>query len=259
MTKSTQRAHHASKPKSATRQRKNEARTSEPLKASKAEEGIPVTDHEPIDVTPEQFFKAWSRKDRAALIEVLIDSLDAEAGDPDIEDAGDAEPSLASLENHPSIPETRRKVAHRDYSGDQSNWAGGASNDCEVDDGDDEPSIGFDERELDDADDPKGEEVNEDGDGNPDDEYSLGWHNESAQRGNGWFNIHCVDREECVPVVTAAARQRYKPFDRYNTNRDGMHVDAERGYAVGSRRLRNLSDQQRAAVARRLNRDEVRI
>jgi hypothetical protein len=61
--------------------------------------------------------------------------------------------------------------------------------------------------------------------------------------------------------MTEAARQRSKPFDRYTTkgNRDGNHVDAERGYGSASRRLTNLSDQQRAAIAPRVNRDEVRI
>lgn len=74
-----------SKAKSAVRQRKNEKRTSE----------APTADNGPFvktDITPEDFFKAWSRKKREALIDLLIEMSDAEAGDPDLE------PSLASVE-----------------------------------------------------------------------------------------------------------------------------------------------------------------
>ncbi len=116
MTQSTQRARDASKPKSATRQPKNKKRTSGLGKAGKCpspemqvaefSRGKKVTghlpsdkldltiikaDHRATDVTPDEFFKAWSRKDREALIEVLIDTLDAEAGDPDLEEPGDAD------------------------------------------------------------------------------------------------------------------------------------------------------------------------
>ncbi len=62
-----------------------------------------------------------------------------------------------------------------------------------------------------------------------------------------------VDLEADGSYVTEAARQRYKPFDRYETRRDGMHVDSERGVAANSRRLRNLSDRQRAIVKPRLS------
>lgn len=168
-------------------------------------------------------------------------------------DDGEDEPSLAALEDHPSIPETRRKGTRRDYSGDQSNWARGASNDCEVEDEHDEDTF---DREDDPADGP--ELVNEDGDGNPDDEPSLGWTNQMAQGQGAWGDAS--DREAGGSYVTEAARKRYKPLSRWGApNRDGKHVDSERGFGTASRRLRNLSDPQRAAVSPRLNRDEVRI
>jgi hypothetical protein len=87
MTKSTQRARGASKPKSAIRQRAKKNLASESLKASKGR-------YRKTDIEPEDFFKAWSREELGALIELLIESLDAESGDPDLEETGDAEPSL---------------------------------------------------------------------------------------------------------------------------------------------------------------------
>lgn len=193
MTKSTQRARDASKPESATKPQKNKKRTSGLTKAGKAGIGIPrAATHQPLDVTPEEFFRAWSREDKEALVEILIDELDRSEPDPDLEETGDAE-----------------------------------------------PSAGFDDPELD----------------NADDEPSLGWTVDGVLA-NGGGN----DREADDSYVTEAARQRYKPFDRYtsNGNRDGKHVDTERGFGY-AKRLTNLSDQQRAAVAPRLNRDEVRI
>jgi hypothetical protein len=76
MTKSPQRARDASKP--AVRKRKNVTPASE---SPRADSGSFVK----VDITPEDFFKAWSRKEREALVELLIESFDAEAGDPDLE------------------------------------------------------------------------------------------------------------------------------------------------------------------------------
>jgi len=88
-----------------------------------------------VDITPDEFFKAWSRKDREALIEVLIDTLDAEAGDADLE------PSLGFLE-----PEITRNGGHSKwpyYSDDaRQDVSQGSTCDGESDDGDDEPSLG---------------------------------------------------------------------------------------------------------------------
>ena len=120
MTKSTQRALRASKPKTAIRQRKNETRISEPLKATERP-------FEQTDVSPEDLFKAWSRRDRATLIELLIDSLDAEAGDADLEETGDDEPSLGFLDC---------------WTGSgRSGQAGGCTGDREMEDEHDEPSL----------------------------------------------------------------------------------------------------------------------
>jgi hypothetical protein len=195
MTKSTERARHASKPKSAVRHRKNKKRTGEAPKPAEGEVGK-------TDITPEAFFLAWGRRRKEALIEVLIDSLDAADGDPDLEDGGDREPDAGE-----------------------------------------EPEV-----------------ENEHGDGNPDDEPSLGW-TENVGQFISNTGAASFDLEADASYVTEAGRQRYKPFDRYsaNGNRDGKHVDAERGYGYAKRRLTNLSDQQRAAVASRLNRGEVRI
>ncbi|MCO5129336.1 MAG: hypothetical protein M9932_02070 [Xanthobacteraceae bacterium] len=167
MTKSPQRARDASKAKSATRQRKNIKRTSGPPKAVGRA-------YKTIGVTAEEFFKAWSRKDRAALIEVLIESLDAEAGDPDLEDGNDDKPNLAGYEHCLTC-----------------------ADDAEADYCDDEPSVGFCERELDETDDPRGEGVDEDGDDNQDDEPSLGWTAEEAARGRTYSGAmgRCFDLE----------------------------------------------------------------
>jgi hypothetical protein len=128
----------------------------------------------------------------------------------------------------------------------------------------------------------------DDGGREADDEYSLGWTTSGATDGLdmdledqhdgrepdvdgepslGWTvdgvmdNSDGMDREAGGSYLTEAAQQRYNRDNRYtsSSNRDGKHVDTERGYGRASRRLTNLSDQQRAAVAPRINRDEVRI
>ena len=45
--------------------------------------------------------------------------------------------------------------------------------------------------------------------------------------------------EESPSVVTEAARSRYRKgkAERYATNKDGKHVDSERGFAAGRRRI----------------------
>src|SRR5690242_9521984 len=74
-------------------------------------------------ITPEQCSEAWSRKEREALIDLLIDSLNEIDGDPDLEDDGDGEPSLASAD------------AFNPTS--QEHWTQGNSDEREGDDGDD--------------------------------------------------------------------------------------------------------------------------
>jgi hypothetical protein len=86
-------------------------------------------------------------------------------------------------------------------------------------------------------------------------EPSLGWTCAASEGKGAWGGDN--DREADGSHMTEAARQRYKPFDRYGRNPDGRHVDVETGF--GRRRLINLSDQQRAAVAPRISWGEVRI
>lgn len=47
-------------------------------------------------------------------------------------------------------------------------------------------------------------------------------------------------------------------LQRHVVNRDGMHVDSERGYGHASRRIRNLSDVQREIVGPGVDREKVR-
>lgn len=75
---------------------------------------VPV---KPVPVTPEEFFRAWSRKDKEALVEVLIASLDQADADPDLE------PLLGA-------PEVRDGHERRAYV-----WARGATDDREGDAG----------------------------------------------------------------------------------------------------------------------------
>lgn len=231
MTKSPQRVRDASKAKTATRRRKNETRISGPLKAAERP-------FKPTDVSPEELFKAWSRKERATLIELLIDSLDAEAGDPDLEETGDAEPSLGFQAGDIFVG---RGCEH-----------GGSGDDREVEDEHDEDTYDREGDELQHGgDEHDGCEPDEDG------EPSLGWTEQMAQGQGTWGSSD--DKEESGSYITDAARQRYRPFDRYTSNPDGMHVDTEQGCAYATRRLTNLSEKQRAAVSPRLNRDEVRL
>jgi hypothetical protein len=160
-----------------------------------------------------------------ALIEVLIEMSDAEAGDPDLE------PILASVE-----------------ATNQTKWASGNQDDREGDPGcDDREDVCEDEGAEHD-----GSEPTEDG------EPSLGWTCAASEGRGAWGSDN--DREADGSYVIEAARQRYKPFDRYGrSNPDGRHVDVERGFGRGSRRLINLSDQRREALAPRITWGEVRI
>jgi len=97
------------------------------------------------------------REEAAVEIERLIGFLDETEPDPDLEDDGDDEPSLGSIEDHPNPYRDGT-----DYPGcgrDQSRWAGGSTDDREGDE--------HDGREPDD--DEGGEAEREDC------EPSLGW------------------------------------------------------------------------------------
>jgi|SRR5882757_809649 len=81
----------------------------------------------------------------------LLDFLDASDIDPDLEDVGDREdvgddePSLGSIERHPSC----HAMDGRNSSGDQTHWAAGEGDDVEDEhdgaepDEDGEPSLGW--------------------------------------------------------------------------------------------------------------------
>lgn len=92
------------------KQRKSETRIGEPL-------NTPDGPFVKTDITPEDFFKAWSRKDKEALVEVLISSLDQADGDSDLE------PLLGA-------PEVREYHERRGHV-----WARGATDDREGDPG----------------------------------------------------------------------------------------------------------------------------
>lgn len=126
------------------------------------------------------------------------------ASPADVDREGDAreddEPSLGSVGS---------------YTGDQCQWA----------------DAGRDDREGDDADNPDGEEVNEDGDGSPDNEPSVGWtvdgliQNTSAQL--------CDIEEGTAPAEpqgrTAIDRERLTVENTYRRFLRGLPADqAER-------------------------------
>jgi hypothetical protein len=159
------------------------------------------------------------------LIDLLIEMSDAEAGDPDLE------PILASVE-----------------ATNQTKWASGNRDDREGDGcADDREDVCEDEGAEHDG-------IESDVCGEP----SLGWTCSASEGKGAWGSDN--DREADGSHLTEAARQRYKPFDRYGRgNPDGMHVDMERGFGRSSRRLINLSDQQREALAPRITWSEVRI
>jgi hypothetical protein len=113
-------------------QPQNETRTGEALNTGKR---ASVDTNQPADVAAEELSKAWSRKERAALIELLIDSLDEEADDADLEPSlGFLEPDLTSSDNG-YTDDARQDIPQ------------GSTSDGE-DGGDDEPSLGFQAGDL---------------------------------------------------------------------------------------------------------------
>lgn len=80
------------------------------------------------------------------------------------------------------------------------------------------------------------------------DEPWLGW-TEAYAQGEGHAGPP-TEWEETPPVVTEAARSRYRKgkADRYAVNTDGKHVDSERGAGRDVRHLRNLSPKQKGLV-----------
>lgn len=132
--------------------------------------------------------------------------------------------------------------------GDQTNWCAGKSDDREGDAcADDREDVCEDEGAEHDGREP-GE----------DDEPILGWPENVTQGINhsGWNDYEFSGSE-----LTEARRARYRKgkANRYAVNRDGKHVDAERGFAVGHRRIRNLSDGQRKLIGPKIERGAVTV
>lgn len=163
MTKSPQRACHAPQAKTALqRQRKNEARVSEPPKAPDNSTLVKT------DITPEDFFRPWSRKNKEALVEVLISLLDHADTDPDLE------PLLGA-------PEVREYHQRRGYV-----WARGATDDREGDPGcDDREDVCEDEGSEHDGAEP-------DIDGEP----NLGAFDRITNQEKSWLDVTAWQAEE---------------------------------------------------------------
>jgi hypothetical protein len=200
----------------------------------------------PTDISPEELFEHLGRvrREAEAAIEQLIDILDRtdqfyderehQIDDDPIDPDDDSEDTLGSID-----------------AASQAHWASGHAGDregdgCADDREGDELQHGGDEHD--------GREPCEDG------EPSLGWTDEEAARGSTYggslgFSADC---EESPSVVTAAARARYRQFDRYSANNDGWHVDSEQWFG-DRRRIRNLSDQQRRLVRPKIDRSQVSL
>jgi hypothetical protein len=204
--------------------------------ASEAPEGSQDALYIPTDISPDELFEHLGRvrKEAEDAIEQLLDLLDRtdafydereqQVDDDPIDGDDDSEDSLASVD-----------------AANQVHWATGNTGDREGD--------GC-------ADDREGDELEHGGDGALEDgEPSLGWTEEEAGRGGtgGSFMGNRTDFEEAPSTLTAAALARYRQFDRYFTNNDGWHVDAE-CWIGDQRRIRNLSDRQHRLVKPRIDR-----
>jgi hypothetical protein len=191
----------------------------------------------PTDISPEELFEHLGRvrREAEAAIEQLIDILDRtdqfyderehQIDDDPIDADDDSEDTLGSID-----------------AASQAHWASGHAGDREGD--------GC-------ADDREGDELEHGGDGAIEDgEASLGWTEEEAGRGGtgGSFMGNRADFEDAPSTVTAAARARYRQFDRYSVNNDGWHVDSEQWFG-DQRRIRNLSDEQRRLVRPKIDRN----
>lgn len=170
------------------------------------------------DLTPEQVFQALSRlrKEAERQVEYLISLIDELDGDTDAE----PEPVESNYEGNIGINRI-----------DLDEAEGGAENH-------DLEAVCEDEGAEHDGTEP-----------DEDREPSLGW---TVDGVNGGVTEGGPDREADGSYLTDVARQRYRPYDRWETIRDGMHVDSERGFGAGHRRIRNLSGRQRFLVTPRI-------
>jgi hypothetical protein len=251
--------------------------------------------HIPTDISPDELFAELERirGEAEAAIERLIDLVDKIDSFDEREPDHDDEPSLARTEAGDCLSggtvvdgefefattaeeERRGKYAAHDLwsdggepvlgsceespnphssflsgytsRGSQVGWADG----------------NLDDREGDGCADDREDECEDEGaehDGRApgeDDEPILGWP-ENVTQGvdpGGWNDYELSGSE-----VTEAARGRYRKGEasRYAVNGDGKHVDAERAFAVGHRRIRNLSDGQRKLIGPKIDRGAVSI
>jgi hypothetical protein len=191
-------------------------------------------------------------------IDRLLEFLDASDLDPDLE------PTLGFMNGPSEMDECELPVddepslgSSNDYHGNGASYQNCTSNvvDGEGPEEDLEPSLGSlgglvwggnsDEREEDPAD--GREEVNEDGDGRPDDEPSLGWTDEEAARGRTCAGCYGndADREQGEPTRPPQNRTvidrepitvevSYRRFLRGLTLEQRKRVKAARQRGVGS-------------------------
>jgi hypothetical protein len=150
------------------------------------------------------------------------------------------EPVLGSCEEHPNP----LNISFNGYSfrGSQVGWAEGNG----------------DDREGDGCADDREDTCEDEGAEHDGREPSLGWTDDEASRGRAPAGTMGRDDYEDAPsTLSKAALARHKQFDRYAVNKDGRDVDSEHGF--GPRRLRNLSDRQRAILRPKVDRRSVSL
>jgi hypothetical protein len=217
----------------------------------------------PTDISPEDLFQAIGRLRKEAQDEIdrllsFLDEIDGEVDNEAAGDEGDAsypeggshllnhpgeddEPSLGSVDG-PIHGVGKRKAA----AAGQESWAQG---NCDGREGD-----GCD-------DDREGDELQHGGDEHDgaepevDTEPSLGW-TVDGQIVRNPFD----DFEQGVGPSDQLLQKKHDLHRRFPEpgNRDGMHVESERGFGRG-KRLRNLSDRQHKIVAPRVDRGQVTL
>jgi hypothetical protein len=213
----------------------------------------------PTDISPEDLFQAIGKLRKEAQDEIdrllsFLDEIDGNIDDEAAGDEGDAsypdgrshllnhpgeddEPSLGSVTG-PEVYSGKRKAAG------QESWSQGISDDREGDEC---------------ADDREGDELQHGGDEHDgaereEDEPSLGWTVDGQTTGISG------DFEQDVRPSDEMLQKKHDLYRRFpeRGNRDGMHVESERGFGRG-KRLRNLSDRQHKIVAPRVDRGQVTL
>jgi hypothetical protein len=199
----------------------------------------------PIDVTPEQFFQAWSRSEREALIELLIDTLDSTDGcdedsavdDRPCDEDPDAEPPLGwtDLESrwgNPVVTEGEDEpILGSVVATDQTKWASSSQDDREGD--------GCADDREDECED-EGAQCEDEGSPDADKEPSLGWCESIRQ------SVPKTSAEGCDLEQGESARPPQNRTDLRTT------LVVEKSYR---KFVRGLTDSQRTAVRARMHHD----